>query len=212
MQRSHRGHVLDPVIDFPGARDHGGRNRDVESRQLDPAAGGIGQAEEALGQSVQALGAGGHTQDDAVGPQAAGGEGQGVERGPVGPVGVVDGDDERRAELQAVDEAEEGGAGLQRVGPHRWQGVGNGVARQRRVPQELVDDAVTHYDGMAGVPSFTLRVDLPDGGQREWIVNGTNDSSFGGVRGDAITVLAWLTGRGDASALSGEAPKLPAWI
>ncbi|MCP3804257.1 maleylpyruvate isomerase family mycothiol-dependent enzyme [Allokutzneria sp. A3M-2-11 16] len=80
------------------------------------------------------------------------------------------------------------------------------------VQEELIDDAVAHYDGMAGVPSFTLRADLADGSQREWIVNGTNDSSVGAVRGDAITVLAWLTGRGDASALSGDAPRLPDWI
>ncbi|WP_086820674.1 maleylpyruvate isomerase family mycothiol-dependent enzyme [Allokutzneria sp. NRRL B-24872] len=80
------------------------------------------------------------------------------------------------------------------------------------VQEELIDDAVAHYDGMDGVPPFALRVDLPDGTQREWIVNGTNDSSTGAVRGDAITVLAWLTGRGDASALSGDAPRLPDWI
>ncbi|MFB9909501.1 maleylpyruvate isomerase family mycothiol-dependent enzyme [Allokutzneria oryzae] len=80
------------------------------------------------------------------------------------------------------------------------------------VLEELIDDAVAHYDGMAGVPSFTVRVDLPNDTQREWIVNGANDSSAGAVRGDAITVLAWLTGRGDARALSGEAPSLPDWI
>jgi len=115
--------------------------RRVEARDLDAPAGGVGQADEALRQPVDPLGPGGDAEQHPVGAQPPGAEGQRVERRAVGPVGVVDADDQRRPQLQAVDEAQQAGAGLERVGAHVGQGVGHLVAPERRRPQQLLDEA-----------------------------------------------------------------------
>ncbi|MCP2258459.1 maleylpyruvate isomerase [Streptoalloteichus tenebrarius] len=76
----------------------------------------------------------------------------------------------------------------------------------------LLDDAVVHFRGRADVPPMRLHVDLPDGSQRVWEVLSPVSGNPVSVRGQAASVLAWLTGRGDGMALAGELPDLPPWI
>ncbi|MBP2324608.1 maleylpyruvate isomerase [Kibdelosporangium banguiense] len=77
----------------------------------------------------------------------------------------------------------------------------------------LLDMVVREFSKRPDVPPVRLRVDLPDGRQRDWELAGNllgKDST--GVGGPAPAVLAWLIGRGDGSGLAGELPSLPAWL
>ncbi|MFS8098391.1 maleylpyruvate isomerase family mycothiol-dependent enzyme [Lentzea alba] len=74
--------------------------------------------------------------------------------------------------------------------------------------EEFLDDAVEQFEGR--VDPFTIEVTLPDGTQRNWVVNGAPSRSS--VSGSASAVLGWLTGRTDGGGLRGDLPELPEWI
>jgi maleylpyruvate isomerase len=79
--------------------------------------------------------------------------------------------------------------------------------------ERLLDMVIGEFAARTDVPPVRLRVDLPDGRQRDWELAGNllgKDS--GGVGGPAPAVLAWLIGRGDGSGLAGDLPTLPAWL
>ncbi|MFC7616040.1 maleylpyruvate isomerase family mycothiol-dependent enzyme [Actinokineospora soli] len=72
-------------------------------------------------------------------------------------------------------------------------------------PIELLLEIAVRARGEGPV---TLVADLPDGRQASFALAGTAATE---VRGPAAAVLAWLTDRGPASALSGEPPALEPW-
>lgn len=91
------------------------------------------------------------------------------------------------------------------------------------VPQdvvgELLDEVVKQLDGRDGTPALTVAADLPGGQRRSWRLGGDVGPAGGGagaedpptVSGTATELIAWLTGRGDGSGLTGELPSLPRW-
>jgi len=77
--------------------------------------------------------------------------------------------------------------------------------------EPFIDYVVTRYAGRTDVPPVRLSVDLPGGGQRVWTLGDSEDAHD--VRGQVGAVSAWLTGRADGSdGLTGEVPRLPAWL
>jgi maleylpyruvate isomerase len=79
--------------------------------------------------------------------------------------------------------------------------------------ERLLEWVVDEFADRKDIPPVRLRVDLADGRQHDWELAGTMlGSDSPGVGGPAPTVLAWLTGRGDGSGLTGDVPTLPAWI
>ncbi len=78
--------------------------------------------------------------------------------------------------------------------------------------ETLLDHAVRHHAGRAEGPTIRLELDLPGGGQRTWELFGGDTAIPLTVRASADRALAWLTGRGDGSALGSALPPLPRWI
>lgn len=76
---------------------------------------------------------------------------------------------------------------------------------------ELIGSSLAVYGERPGAPALQLEVELPEGGQRVWTLEGS-DAPAAVVRGEAPAMLAWLTGRGDGTALSGTVPELPRWL
>jgi maleylpyruvate isomerase len=74
----------------------------------------------------------------------------------------------------------------------------------------LVAEAAAPHAGRSDWPTVRLTAELPGGGERVWHLGGSDDRTHE-VTGAASDVLAWLTGRGDGSALRGDRPELPAW-
>lgn len=89
-------------------------------------------------------------------------------------------------------------------------GVGYGDIPDEHWESVLQTAVYPHVERTEGTP-FRLEVELPDGRRQDWrlVVPGETDSVE--VSGSAPDVLAWLTGRGDGSTLSGDAPALPPW-
>lgn len=88
-------------------------------------------------------------------------------------------------------------------------GIGFGDLPDGHV-ERLLELVVGEFTKRKDVPAVRLRVDLPDGRQRDWELAAAKDSPD--VGGPAPTVLAWLMGRGDGSGLAGDLPDLPAWL
>jgi maleylpyruvate isomerase len=78
--------------------------------------------------------------------------------------------------------------------------------------EPLVDAAVPPHAVRQDWPRVRLTAELPGDRTRTWDFTGARaDDQIYEVAGSAIDVIAWLTGRGDSSALRGEVPALPAW-
>jgi len=73
----------------------------------------------------------------------------------------------------------------------------------------MLDCVVSMYSGRPDVPATDLTVSLPSGREQTWAF-GTGEPRF--VTGTAAPALAWLTGRGDGTGLTGEVPALPDWL
>ncbi len=73
----------------------------------------------------------------------------------------------------------------------------------------MLDTALRKHSGEGG--AVRLLVDLPDGRQRTWELAIATQPKSREVRGSAADVLAWITERGDGSALIGTPPKLGPW-
>lgn len=74
--------------------------------------------------------------------------------------------------------------------------------------EDLLDDVVREFHGRVDVPALTVAATLPDGRRRDWSLGGGGPT----VAGASPDLLAWLTGRGDGSALrSDDLPVLPPW-
>ena len=71
--------------------------------------------------------------------------------------------------------------------------------------EPLVDYVVTRFADRHGMPALRLRVELPTGDERTWLL-GDGDHPTD-VRAEAAPALAWLTGRADAGF-----PALPKWL
>ncbi|WP_414719768.1 maleylpyruvate isomerase family mycothiol-dependent enzyme [Umezawaea sp.] len=78
--------------------------------------------------------------------------------------------------------------------------------------EDLVDGLVGHFVDEPDVPPVRLEVALPDGRQRVWEFNTAGTDSSVTVSGDASDVIGWLSGRHDGARLSGDVPRLPAWL
>jgi len=83
------------------------------------------------------------------------------------------------------------------------------------LPDELVesfvDSVVGQFADNPEIPPVRLDVELPDGRQRSWELNGGSDETST-VSGAAADMIGWLTGRQDGSRLSGNVPRLPSWL
>jgi maleylpyruvate isomerase len=73
----------------------------------------------------------------------------------------------------------------------------------------LLDQSVSAYSTHADTPAVILEVALPAGGRRT-VSFGSGTPAH--LSGPAAAALGWLTGRTDASGLTGAAPELPAWL
>ena len=78
------------------------------------------------------------------------------------------------------------------------------------VVEDLLDDVVREFGGRADAPALAVEAQLPDGRRRSWSIGPAGESG-GTVSGHGLDMLAWLTGRGDGSNLSGSRPALPPW-
>jgi maleylpyruvate isomerase len=76
--------------------------------------------------------------------------------------------------------------------------------------EPLVAEAVAPHADRPDWPTVRLTAELADGRERVWHLGGRADRTHE-VTGTASDVLAWLTGRGDGTALRGDVPELPAW-
>ena len=78
--------------------------------------------------------------------------------------------------------------------------------------EPFIDYVVTRYANRTDVPAVRLSVDLPTGGQRIWTLG--ESSPTHDVHGQVSAMSAWLTGRSDGSdgRLTGDVPRLPAWL
>ena len=124
----------------------------VEPGQLDAGAPVVrlGQPDEPGRQAVHLVEPAGDHQDDAIRPEAAGGEGQRLEGRTVGPVGIVDHDDERIGQLGLVDEPQQRPAGVERIGPRRGHQARDRVGVERRGRGQSLDHAVVD-PGLGGI-------------------------------------------------------------
>lgn len=61
------------------------------------------------------------------------------------------------------------------------------------------------------VPPLDITADLPTG-RRNWRLNADGPDAPAQVNGSGADVLAWLTGRGDGTGITGDLPELPAWL
>jgi maleylpyruvate isomerase len=78
--------------------------------------------------------------------------------------------------------------------------------------EPLVAGAVQPHVGRAEWPRVRLTAELADDQTRTFDVGGgRDDDRTYELAGPALDVIAWLTGRGDGTALRGELPTLPAW-
>ncbi|MGH3763059.1 maleylpyruvate isomerase family mycothiol-dependent enzyme [Actinophytocola sp.] len=77
--------------------------------------------------------------------------------------------------------------------------------------EEMLESAVSRLVGRADAPSVRLAVTMPDGTERVWDLAGGLEGGPYRVAGEAAPVMAWLTGRGDGTELSGDLPVLPPW-
>lgn len=77
--------------------------------------------------------------------------------------------------------------------------------------ERLLERAVLPHAERTEGRRMRVRVELPGGTQRTWDLASDTSASSPEVSGSAADVLAWLTGRGDGSALTGGAVALPAW-
>lgn len=89
--------------------------------------------------------------------------------------------------------------------------------RLQDVPQPhleaLLDDVTTYFVIHRDMSPTRLEVTLPDGGQLVFELGSVNETLVSTtVRGPAVPVLEWLTGRGDGTGLKGTLPVLPAWL
>ena len=71
---------------------------------------------------------------------------------------------------------------------------------------------VSRFAGRTDVPSVLLEIVLPDGTARAASLGGTTTATTPRVTGTAAAAIAWLTGRSDGSALTGDVPALPVWL
>lgn len=77
--------------------------------------------------------------------------------------------------------------------------------------EQLVFGAASPHAGRVEWPRVRLVAELPGDRTSTWEVGCAEDDRTYEVSGPAADVIAWLTGRGDGSALRGEMPVLPAW-
>lgn len=89
-------------------------------------------------------------------------------------------------------------------------GVGFADIPDDHVERVLERAVLPHVERTEG-NRVRVRVELPGGAQRTWDLAAATSASSPEVSGSTADVLAWLTGRGDGSALTGGAPALPAW-
>lgn len=79
--------------------------------------------------------------------------------------------------------------------------------------EPFLDYVVTRYANRTDVPPVRLAVDTPEGAQWVWTMGPDDSEGSPHVSGEVGAVSAWLTGRSDGSAgLTGDVPRLPAWL
>jgi maleylpyruvate isomerase len=76
---------------------------------------------------------------------------------------------------------------------------------------QLVTGAAAAHADRPEWPRVRVTVELPDDRTTTWDIGDPDADRTFEVAGPASDVIAWLTGRGDGSALRGDAPALPAW-
>ena len=180
MERAPAGVRLQPVRSAgrQGSSEPGRQRLDgvtVEPGQLDAGAPVVrlGQPDEPGRQAVHVVEPAGDHQDDAIRPEAAGGEGQRLEGRAVGPVGIVDHDDERIGQLGLVDEPQQRPAGVERIGPRRGHQARDRVGVERRGRGQSLDHPVVdpglggiarhrHHRGVGSTQQRAHQVRLPD--------------------------------------------------
>lgn len=77
--------------------------------------------------------------------------------------------------------------------------------------EQLVTGAAAAHVDRSEWPRVRLTAELPGDRASTWDIGDVDADRAYDVAGPASEVIAWLTGRGDGSALRGEAPALPAW-